>query len=116
MRAITPALQQLEQRLGARLDAAETRVSAVFTGTQQVLREISERVARVENRVEALTSSVGVLAARFVSVEVDLAEIKGRLGRMSTDLTRGATLDADRYAALLKRVEALEASLNPERH
>ncbi len=117
MRAITPALQQLEQRLGDRMTGIEARLTGVMLGAQQLFRELSERMARLEARVESLTSAVGNVAGKLIAVELDLAEIKGRLDRMSQDITRGFTLDADRYAALVKRVEALEAQLlHPQPH
>jgi hypothetical protein len=123
--ALTPALTTLahavnaaEQRLaaridalGTRVDAAEARMSGVMLGAQQLFRELSERMARLEARVESLTTAVGGVAGKLIAVELDLAEIKGRLDRLSGEVTRGFTGDADRYAALVKRVETLEALL-----
>lgn len=110
-RAIAAALPPFEQRIGARIDAVEQRMTGVMTGAQQMFRELGERMARLETRIDALTTVVGQQSARLVAVEVTLADIAGRVSRLSADITRGRTIDADRLGALEARLGALEARL-----
>lgn len=104
-------IDAVEQRLSARIDAVEGRMNGVMLGAQQLFRELSERMARLEARVESLTSSVGELAGKLIRLDADVAELTAQVGRLSNDITRGFTVDADRYSGLVKRVEALEAML-----
>lgn len=115
VRAVTPALQALEQRLGARIDAAEARLTGVSLASQQLLRAVEEHVATLADRLAGLQTTTASAVAQLTHLHVELAEIKGRLGRLSTEITRSRTIETDRYAALVARVEALESALNPPR-
>ena len=113
--AATLAAEAVEQRLVARLDTLEQRLTGVSLGSQQLLRGIEEHVATLADRLAGLQTTTASAVAQLTHLHVELAEIKGRLGRLSPEITRSRTLETDRYTALAARVEALESALNPPR-
>jgi hypothetical protein len=103
--------------LEASLEAATARalapyIEAVAKGFEAMsarFTSIEERLGIVEDRMGAVLQLGGQLGSRLLSIELELAEIKLRIGRLSSDLITGRTQDATRYADIERRLAALES-------
>jgi chromosome segregation ATPase len=100
-------------------DQDKSELAALFAAASQQVtdrldafeQEAATRFGRLEDAVRELTARTSVVVEAILGLQNEVAALRSRVDKFSTELIEGRTRDIDRLAKMERRIEALEEQL-----